>query len=323
MKKVLVSGYIGFNNFGDEAIFKALSYHLLNMGYSVSVLSNKKYKNIKSYKRLSILKAILNCDVLISGGGSLLQNKTSNLSLVYYLFIILAAKICFKKIIIFAQGIEKIKGSFFEFITKTILKRCDCISTRDEKSTQLLKKRGIEAITLSDPVYSILPEINNNKEGLIVQLRECAHNILDELAFAIKNNYKGKIGVLALQDCDIDICSKFVVKLKELGIKADYIYNEDVDKVFDCLNSAKYVISTRLHGLMVSNALKARVFALSYDDKTQTAIEELELESINLKNPINIQEKLSSFFNSEKKNKEYRKFSFDKIDEAMNGFFKK
>ena len=91
MKKVLVSGYIGFNNFGDEAIFKALSEHLLSSGIEVSALSASDDYNIKTYyykSPIEILKAILNCNILISGGGSLLQNKTSNFSLYYYLFII-------------------------------------------------------------------------------------------------------------------------------------------------------------------------------------------------------------------------------------------
>ena len=321
MKKVLISGYIGFDNFGDEAIFKALSSHLINLGYKVNVLSNKKYENIKSYKRLSILGAILDSDVVISGGGSLLQNKTSNFSLLYYLSIIFLAKLFFKKVIIFAQGIEPIKGVFFEWLTKIALKICDFISTRDERSTELLKTWKIKAYTLSDPVYSILPEINQNKEGLIVQLRSCCTGITDNLANSIKNNYKGKITIMAFQDCDKDICIQFHDKLKQFGINSACIYNKDINQVFNLLNSAKYVISTRLHGIMVSNALQARVFALSYDDKTETAIEELELENININNPSDLDNKLLQFFINEHQNKKYRKFSFDKLDEVLNEFF--
>ncbi len=321
MKKVLISGYIGFNNFGDEAIFKALSSHLINLGCNVSVLSNKKYENIKSYKRLSIFSAVLNSDVVISGGGSLLQNKTSNFSLLYYLSIIFLAKLLFKKAIIFAQGIEPINGKFFEYLTRFALRISDFVSTRDNKSTELLKGWKIKVHTLSDPVYSILPEVNKNKEGLIVQLRECCSGIADELAYAIKNNYEGEVAVMAFQDCDKDVCLKFANTLKQFGIKSKYVYNEDVDEVFKLLNGAKYVISTRLHGIMVANALQARVFALSYDDKTDTAVEELELENINLKNPCELNNKLSKFFAMERKNVDYRRFSFEKIDEALSEYF--
>ena len=167
MKKVLVSGYIGFNNFGDEAIFLALSTHLKQLGYEISVLCNnkkevKKKYNVKTYnykKPAQILKAIMNCDILISGGGSLLQNKTSNLSLFYYLFIILIAKLFFKKTIIFAQGIEPIKGKVQTLITKNILKTTDFISVRDKNSFILLKNLGLSPMLVSYPVYSIVQNI--------------------------------------------------------------------------------------------------------------------------------------------------------------------
>ena len=68
MKKVLVSGYIGFNNFGDEAIFYVLLNHLKSLNYEVSALSGNKYDtekkyNIKAYSYKTpneILNAIFN-----------------------------------------------------------------------------------------------------------------------------------------------------------------------------------------------------------------------------------------------------------------------
>ncbi len=71
-RRVLVSGYIGFNNFGDEAIFYSLSQHLKHLGTEVSVLCNnpdsvKEIYNIKTYNYkdlFDILKSILCCDIL-------------------------------------------------------------------------------------------------------------------------------------------------------------------------------------------------------------------------------------------------------------------
>ena len=101
MKNVAISGYIGFGNFGDEAIFCALSSHLKDLNYNICAICNnpdkvKKEYNVstcyfKSFFR--IIKTLFKCDILISGGGSLLQNKTSNHSLFYYLFIIFLAKL--------------------------------------------------------------------------------------------------------------------------------------------------------------------------------------------------------------------------------------
>ena len=269
MKKVLVSGYIGFNNFGDEAIFLALSSHLKSLGYSVSALCNNKDEVKKTYdvitynfkKPFDILKAILSNDILISGGGSLLQNKTSNFSLIYYLFIIFLAKFFNKKVIIFAQGIEPIKGKFFEFLTKNILKITNFITVRDKKSQILLNSWNIKSELVSDPAYSLVEniKINQNKKGLVVQLRSFQgidEKFISDLAEIISKYYKGEIEVLSLQnDYDKNICLNFIEKLKQHNTKASFIPYKGIKETIDIINNTEYIISTTLHELIVSKAL--------------------------------------------------------------------
>ena len=331
MKRVLVSGYIGFNNFGDEAIFYALSNHLKQLKYNVSVLCNNKTEVENTYKvcgynykkPLEILKAILSCDVLISGGGSLLQNKTSNFSLFYYLLIILFSKICFKKVVIFAQGFEKINGFFPAFFTKLILKMVDFVSVRDEKSKKILLNWKINSLLLSDPVYSLVEnvEIKKDKTSLLVQLRDFKginNEFIQNLAQAIYSNYKGEIKVVSFQDeIDEKICLKFKSEIEKLGAKAEYVKNRPINEIIDLLNNTKYVISTRLHGLIVANALKSRTFALSYDDKIDTLCEELNIRNIKILDcdKMELNDKIKSFFLDEEfQICDYRKFNWVQID---------
>lgn len=334
MKKILVSGYVGFNNFGDEAIFYALSRHLKELGFDVSVLCNnikevkEKYEvNAYYFKSpIQILKAILNCNILISGGGSLLQNKTSNFSLFYYLFIILFAKLFFKKVIIFAQGIEPIVGKFPEFITKTILKFVNFITVRDNNSKKLLKSWNINSTLVSDPAYSLVQdrEIEENKKGLIVQLRNYRgmnYEFISSLALFIAQNYKGEVSVFSFQDeIDERICFEFIEELKKYNIKAQYIPNKSTEETIDIVNKAQYVISTRLHGLIISNALNTRTFAISYDEKIKTLINELNLESIDIFNYTKdeLNTKLNKFFNYQSdKIHQYRRFEWIEIDKEL------
>ena len=91
---------------------------------------------------LQILWGIIDSNVLISGGGSLLQNSTSSLSLLYYLGIIFLAKLLGTKVIIFAQGIGPIYGKWWQRLTRFVLKRCDLVTVRDIYSQRILKMDG-------------------------------------------------------------------------------------------------------------------------------------------------------------------------------------
>lgn len=335
MKKALISGYIGFDNFGDEAIFLTLSSHLKSLGYEVSVLCNnknevKKRYNVKTYnfkKPLQILKGILSCDCLISGGGSLLQNKTSNFSLLYYLFIIFLAKLCFKKVFIFSQGIEKINGSFFENLTKIALKCANFVSVRDMNSLEYLKKMNIEALLTSDPVYALVQdmEIENQKDGLIVQLRDFKgidDEFLNDLSNEIVKNYQGEIKVLSLQnDLDKTICERFIQKLNEKNVEAKLILNEDIEKTIAIINKAKFVISTRLHGLIVASALCPNVFGIVYDDKIETLTRELDIDATDIREKTQYARslKLDEFFNHclNEVHCKYRRFEWNNIDNVL------
>lgn len=334
MKKVLVSGYIGFNNFGDELIFSILSSHLKSLDYKVSVLCGDKKNTSKNYdvesfyyKNFSeIFKAILNCNILISGGGSLLQNKTSNFSLYYYLFIIFLAKLFGKKVIIFAQGIEPIKGKLPTFLTRLVLKLANNITLRDENSQKLLNSWGIKSQLVSDPAYAInqTTKIYEEKSGLIVQLRSyfgIDKKFIENLAYSISRNYMGNIKVLSLQnDYDEKVCKEFILALKKYDIQAQYVPFENINKTIEIINQSEFIVSTRLHGLIVANVLKCKNFALSYDEKVKTLCDELNLPNVDIKNYTcdELDNKLDAFFNHHLNEVHpYRHFSWEYLDDSL------
>ena len=141
MTKYLISGYIGFDNFGDEAIASVLVSNLKKNGAEkITVLSSNPEKTARLYDVnsehfLKFFKPILETDVLISGGGSLLQDITSLKSLLYYLAIILFAQAMNKRVIIFAQGFTPFRTKIGEFFTKFVLKRCSKISSPSHSLT--------------------------------------------------------------------------------------------------------------------------------------------------------------------------------------------
>ena len=124
--KYIVSGYIGFDNFGDEAIAHVLTEKLKKDGAEkITLISSKPDKtqtiySVDSCGMLNFLKPLIESDILISGGGSLLQDVTSLKSLMYYLFVILTALFFRKKVIIYSQGIGPINSKFGQFLTAII-----------------------------------------------------------------------------------------------------------------------------------------------------------------------------------------------------------
>ena len=103
MRKIFIFGYYGFQNTGDEAILQVILDQIKkNIPHArLTVLSYKAAETIKKYnvraisrnKYISLIKAIKESDIIISGGGSILQDATSIRSLFYYLAIIYLAKV--------------------------------------------------------------------------------------------------------------------------------------------------------------------------------------------------------------------------------------
>ena len=115
MTKIVISGYYGFGNAGDEAMLSALLDSLRSIIADVEVTvitgnckATAEHHRVHTVSRMDILgiiKAISRCHILISGGGSLLQDVTSSRSLYYYLAVIRIAQWLHKPVMLYAQGI--------------------------------------------------------------------------------------------------------------------------------------------------------------------------------------------------------------------------
>ena len=81
--KYVVSGYIGFNNFGDEAIAHTVAQKLKKeMPEKITFISSNPTEtaiqhDVEACGMLKFFTPLKDADVLISGGGSLLQDVTS------------------------------------------------------------------------------------------------------------------------------------------------------------------------------------------------------------------------------------------------------
>ncbi len=169
-KKVVISGYIGFRNSGDEAVLMAILQDLRSVApdLDITVLSRRPEETTAAYgvhsvDRFSpraVLKALRACDMLISGGGSLVQDVTSNRSLFYYLAIIWLARWLRRKVFVYANGVGPVRRTLNRLLTSRVLNQVDFITLRDQASAselERLKVRRPRIAVTADPVFGLRP----------------------------------------------------------------------------------------------------------------------------------------------------------------------
>lgn len=171
-RRIVISGYYGFNNSGDEAVLKsilaALESEAQAQGITVApiVLSGnprltKRLYGVQAVNRMDmrkVLRAIYTSHGLISGGGSLLQDATSKKTIPYYLAVIKLAQWLFKPTFIYSQGVGPVNNKMFFPFIRNAFKRSKLVSVRDIESAELLQSMGLgeELIhVVPDPVMGL------------------------------------------------------------------------------------------------------------------------------------------------------------------------
>ena len=300
MKNIVISGYYGFDNFGDETVLKILTEHLKDE--NVTVISSNpaktvlKYKvnSIKTFDFIKIIDFIKHSDVFISGGGSLLQDVTSFRSLLYYIFMIKIALFFKKKVVIFAQGIGPLNNPVSRFLVKTTLKKCEIVTVRDEKSLFLLRGWGIsKADLVCDPLFDLpCSHIESDRNKVGVQLREfktLSDEFLADLAKHIIKAFPNKsIELFSFQDeLDLSVCEKFEKILKQYKPDINcriYKSMEYQDYVLH-FGKLEYMIAMRFHACILALKCGIKTMAVSYDEKVEKLADEAGIPCMSLINP--------------------------------------
>ncbi|ADD29113.1 polysaccharide pyruvyl transferase CsaB [Meiothermus ruber] len=267
--RVGVSGYYGFQNAGDEAILEAIVQEVRARGHQAVVFSNNPAETAQRYgveavKRthpLEVWKALGRIDLLLSGGGGLLQDKTSSLSLWYYLTMLGLARRRGKAVYVFNQSLGPLSQRG-ERRVRRALRGVPCYF-RDEGSLEYGRGLGLEVHLGADPAL-LLPTPPVEREPNMVVLvpkygTEAANANLHKLADRLR--VEGlEVVVLALQPgFDEPVLEKFSSFTRELAW--------DPRRVSYLLAQAGYVISVRLHGAILAAAAGTPFAGIAYDPK--------------------------------------------------------
>jgi polysaccharide pyruvyl transferase CsaB len=151
---IIIAGYYGFGNFGDELILRALIQQLRdkNPECQITVFSHRPQQTADHFQVQAInrwrpwawLRPLARADRFILGGGGLLQESTGPLNYFYYLSLLLLAK-CFRcRTEVHAIGVDPIDQLFNRLWTRFVFDSwVDYISVRDADSQRALESVGV------------------------------------------------------------------------------------------------------------------------------------------------------------------------------------
>lgn len=177
VQRIVISGYYGFDNLGDEAVLYSMLLTLRKIipDLDITVLSNNPAATTRDYgvravdrwKIREAAGALRKADLLVSGGGSLLQDVTGLQSLLYYLGVIWLARLLGRPVMYYAQGIGPVNTKAGRRLVGLTTRGVRAVTVRDEESMHDLRAMGVNrAIEVTaDPVLGLQPEDIDLAEG--------------------------------------------------------------------------------------------------------------------------------------------------------------
>lgn len=319
--RIVISGYYGFHNSGDEAVLRSILLALqeqssqANITIQPIVLSadpawTTKMYGVEAVPRMhpaSLYKAISSSDGLISGGGSLLQDATSAKTIPYYTGVIKLAQWLNKPTFIYAQGIGPVHRRFLYPFIKSAMRSSAYISVRDDQSAVFLKQIGVKGKTIEvvpDPVMGMpLPSNDMNEAitdqrpivGVSVRYWRQDQRDLDEVGqalAALANKQDVRIRFLPFHTPDDIKASEYVMGKLQPQLPAQSTVeivksSDDPQQMLAEVSKCDALFGMRLHALIYAANQRVPLIGLSYDPKIDQFLKRLDMIAVGSTEQLN------------------------------------
>ena len=307
--KVVMSGYYGFSNAGDDAILQSIHGGILAASddIQVTVLSHDPEQTRRQYgldavyrfDLVQVGRALRRCDALLSGGGSLLQDRTSTRSLLYYLMVIRWAKKLGKPVMLYANGIGPVTKPENRKKVKQTVELANVVTLRDRASAQELRDMGVKHPELhitADPVFNLVPAGADRgrelltKAGLPAGRKFAAVSVRDwpaaqqfpqqaaRLCDHLHRTYGLETVFLLMQPAADRETTEQVRRAME---SPSYLLDVPAtpSELMAVLGQAELCVAMRLHTLIFAARMAVPTVGLVYDPKVDSYLKELDLPS--------------------------------------------
>jgi polysaccharide pyruvyl transferase CsaB len=295
--RVVMSGYYGFGNAGDEAILQAEYGKIRAAGAAEITVLSKNPAATRArlgcrcagrFNPFAALWALWRADVLVFGGGSLLQDRTSTRSILYYTAILRCAALLRRRIMIYANGIGPIVRAKNRARVAGAVRNAEYISLRDEDSLAELVSMGIPAEKLcvtADPVFTM-----EQAQTAIASVRALPYIIIaarqeDEAIFPqIARLCSGAARARGVEICFLPMqtgvdaaASERIIEIlrREYDTDAKILSAHDITEVFALFAGASAVVTARLHALIFAACVYTPVLGIDVDPKMRAYLAEL------------------------------------------------
>lgn len=300
----LLCGYYGEHNLGDDALLAVLLGQLPPGQVPVVMAHDRSQVEARfavatcpRRKLRAVLAALTGCDALVLGGGSLLQDATSFNSLLYYLALIVAARLQGKPVLVWGQGLGPFRRRRSQALVRMVLPMATGISWRDPDSAALAARWGVHAPIGSDPVWGLPPQPWTGAGGPII-LCWRQSPLLDQgrwlvlLAALDQLADQGGRPVQWLpfhRDQDRGLLEELDRRgwlPARLASRSCLVKVGSPEEAQARFAGAGLVIAMRLHGLILAALSGAPCAALSYDPKVRSAAEGIGCPCVDLDEPL-------------------------------------
>lgn len=303
-KKIMISGYYGFGNIGDEAILNAIVDSIReeepNTEFVVLSSNNLYTENqldVKAINRLNIpliISELINTDLFISGGGGLMQDTTGPASVLYYGGLLKIAQTLGVKTMIYAQGVGPLKKEYNKKIVKAIFNKTKAITIRDQFAYNDLISYGVNKELLqvtADPVLLLKEDdkekaklvlqelgLDPNKKTIAVAIRpwkewyERQLKAFTSVIYQLARKYNMQILLVPFQmSSDYWLCKEAEVCFKsrpDENVNIKVLDKELTPKeMMSLIGCMDIVVGMRLHALIMAATLNIPSVGISYDPK--------------------------------------------------------
>lgn len=277
---VVLLGYYGFGNLGDELLCQAFCHKLKAKKLTPIRLATADLSTaplgtepLNRWSLRQLWRACGQSKWLIFGGGGLFQDVTSWKNCCYYALVFAMAKIRGCQTALLGQSVGPVTGVLGKILTRWVYRNADLVCVRDQRSVDLLRQWGVESLLAEDFVLSLdfqSERSTKSRHGLLVNLRPWKDQNLVVSAARSAQKLAQETGRplhgVALSQEDYDLMSRLdqqgILSLDSLTL----LKAEQIQSVYDL---GDWALGMRLHFGVLAFLCGCEASMVAYDPKVE------------------------------------------------------